>query len=190
VIAMVQNGPLVAKLYGAMTLAGDTENAHAKITQWLEKNPDDAVTRLYLANEYLGNKQYAKATREYEVILQKNPQHVMSLNNLAWLYQQNKDARALEYAEKASQLAPQNSAIQDTFAWILVEKGEVDRALPILEKAASQLSGNGTVQYHYAYALTKAGKQAQAKQILEGITSGNVDFPEIEEARALLKQMP
>jgi predicted Zn-dependent protease len=112
----------------------------------------------------------------------------MSLNNLAWIYHQSKDPRALEYAEKAFQLASENPAIQDTLAWILVEKGEIDRALPILEKAALQLPDNATVQYHYAHALVKAGNQAKARQILGKITAGGIDFPEIEAARALMKQ--
>jgi len=188
-LAITQSASLIIKAHGALSLAGDTKNAQAKITQWLEKNPDDAVTRLYLANDYLGRQQYDNAAKEYEIVLQKNPQHVMSLNNLAWLYQQKKDARALEVAEKASQLAPQNPAIQDTFAWILVEKGEIGRALPILEKAASQLTENNSVQYHYAYALVKAGKQSEAGQILGRITAANTAFPEIEDAKALLKQI-
>ena len=186
---ITQNGSLITKIHSALNQTGDAKNANAKITQWLQENPDDAATRLYLANDYLSKKQYANATKEYEIILQKNPQHVMSLNNLAWLYQQNKNPRALEYAEKASQLAPQIPAVQDTFAWILVEKGELERALPILERAASQLTENGTVQYHYAYALAKVGKQAQASQILGRITAANANFPEIEDARSLLKQI-
>jgi putative PEP-CTERM system TPR-repeat lipoprotein len=186
---VAQNGVLVTKIHGALSQAGNDKKAHAEITQWLAKNPDDAATRLFLANEYLGKKQYANAAKEYETIVQKNPQHVMSLNNLAWIYQQSKDSRALEYAEKAFQLSSENPAIQDTLGWILVDKGEIDRALPILEKAASQLPDNATIQYHYAHALAKAGNQAQARQILGKITAGNIDFPEIGAARELLKQV-
>lgn len=187
--SMAQNNILVMKIHTALSQAGNDEKALTEIIQWLAKNPEDTPTRLYLANAYLGKKQYANATKEYEIIVQKNPQHLMSLNNLAWLYQQNKDSRALEYAEKAYELSPQNPAIQDTFAWILIEKGEIDRALPMLEKAASQLPDNATVQYHYAHALVKSGNPAQARQILNKITAGDVNFSEIEAARELLKQV-
>lgn len=186
--SVAQSGALMMKIHSALIQEGNDKKAYAEITQWLVKNPEDAATRLYLANDYLGKKQYANAAKEYETIVQKNPQHVMSLNNLAWIYHQSKDPRALEYAEKAFQLASENPAIQDTLAWILVEKGEIDRALPILEKAALQLPDNATVQYHYAHALVKAGNQAKARQILGKITAGGIDFPEIEAARALMKQ--
>ncbi len=187
--SVAQNGILVTKIYNALSQAGNDQKALAEITQWLAKNPEDTTTRLYLANEYLGKGQYANATKEYEIIVQKNPQHLMSLNNLAWLYQQSKNSRALEYAEKAYQLSPQNPAIQDTLAWILVEKGEIDRALPMLEKAALQLPDNATIQYHYAHALVKAGNPAQARQILDKITAGDASFSEVDAARELLKQV-
>lgn len=188
--SIAPSGALVTKMHRALTQAGDAKKAHAEITQWLTKNPDDALTRLYLANDYLSKQQYAEATKAYEFIVERNPQHLMSLNNLAWLYQQGKDPRALELAEKASRLAPQDPSIQDTLAWILVEKGEIDRALPMLEKASVQMSDNLTIQYHYAFALAKAGDREQARRILSIIVADdNTDFPEIDEAKSLLTQL-
>ncbi len=187
--SIAQNGILVTKIHSALSQAGQDKKALAEVTQWLAKNPEDTPTRLYLANAYLNNNQYADATKEYEVVIQRNPQHLLSLNNLAWLYQQSKNPRALEYAEKAYQLSPENPAIQDTLAWILVEKGEIDRALPMLKKAASQAPDSAGIQYHYAHALLKAGDPVQARQILDKITAGDANFSEIEAARALLKQV-
>ncbi|PTN12056.1 XrtA/PEP-CTERM system TPR-repeat protein PrsT [Nitrosomonas aestuarii] len=184
-----QTTPLTIKIYTALNQAGSDNKAHAHITQWLSNNPDDATTRLLLANDHLSKKQYAHATKEYEVILEKNPQHLITLNNLAWLYQQNKNPRALEFAEKAYKIAPEASAIQDTLGWILAENGEIDRALPLLEKAAASQSENATIQYHYAYALTKAGNQTRARQILGELSTSDKKFPEAKEAQELLKQL-
>ncbi|GJL75247.1 XrtA/PEP-CTERM system TPR-repeat protein PrsT [Nitrosomonas sp.] len=184
-----QTTPLAIKVHTALSQAGNDKKAHGHITQWLSNNPDDAAARLYLANDHLSKNQYAQAAKEYEAILKKNSQHLMSLNNLAWLYQQNKDPRALEYAEKAYKIAPEAPAIQDTLGWILAENGEIDRALPLLEKAAAGQSENATIQYHYAYALTKAGNQARARQILGELSTSDKAFPEIKEAQELLKQI-
>jgi len=46
-----------------------------------------------------------------------------ALNGLAWLYHENGKPGALVMARKASKLAPDNPAIQDTYGWILVQSG-------------------------------------------------------------------
>ena len=186
-----QTSPLAIKIHSALSQAGNEAKANTHITQWLSKNPNDSAARLYLANGYLSGKNYEKATKEYEAIVQNNPRHIMSLNNLAWLYQHAKDPRALEYAEKAYKIAPKMPAVKDTLGWILTEKGDIERALPLLENAASKASNNATIQYHYAYALIKSGNTARAKQILSIITAPDTDFdfPEIEAAKGLLQQI-
>ncbi|MCP5243580.1 MAG: PEP-CTERM system TPR-repeat protein PrsT [Burkholderiales bacterium] len=184
-----QTSALVIKMHTALNLTGNEKKAHAHITQWLSSNPNDTAIRLYLANAYLTKKQYNEATKEYEAILQNNPNQITSLNNLAWLYHQNNDPRALEYAQRAYETAPESPAVVDTFGWILAQKGELERALKLLENAVSKQPENATIQYHYAYTLAKTGKQNEARQILSRITASDAAFPEINEARKLLEQM-
>ena len=52
---------------------------------------------------------------------QKNP---LLLNNLAWLYHQQGDARAEATAKEAYDLAPSRPEIADTYGWILYNAGE------------------------------------------------------------------
>lgn len=188
-LSMRQSGPLIIKSHIALTQAGNEKQANSLLTEWLADNPNDVTTHLYLANNYITKERYADAIEEYEQILQKNPEHILSLNNLAWLYQQNKDPRALEIAERAYEIAPESPAVLDTLGWIFAEKAVFDKALPLLEEAASKLPDNASIQYHYAYVLTNTENQHRARQILDKIiTSGN-EFPEIKEARALLQQV-
>ena len=42
------------------------------------------------------------------------------LNNLAWLYHEAEDARALPTARRAYELAPEQPEIMDTYGWILL----------------------------------------------------------------------
>jgi predicted Zn-dependent protease len=46
------------------------------------------------------------------------------LNNLAWVAGQMKDPKAIEYAEKANKLAPNQPALMDTLAVLLMDKGD------------------------------------------------------------------
>ncbi|SET04897.1 putative PEP-CTERM system TPR-repeat lipoprotein [Nitrosomonas marina] len=187
--AVKQTSLLAIKIHTAYSQSGDEAKAQKRISQWITDNPHDIATRLYLANTFLTKNQYNDAAKEYEAILQNYPNQITSLNNLAWLYHQSSDPRALEYAQKAYEIAPGSPAIEDTFGWILAQKGELERALRLLKNAVSKEPDNATIQYHYAHTLAKTGKQSEARQILDKITRSDAAFPEISEARELLKQI-
>ncbi|MDP1898181.1 MAG: PEP-CTERM system TPR-repeat protein PrsT, partial [Sulfurimicrobium sp.] len=105
------------------------------------------------------------------------------------LYQQEKDPRALEHAEKANQLAPDNPAILDTLGWMLVEKGDITRGLPLLQKASNLAPDAAEIRYHFVQGLVKSGDKIKARKELEQLLAKGKPFPGIEDAKALLKQL-
>lgn len=187
--ALGKTGALMVKLHASMTLAGKASEAGGRINDWLKAHPDDFQTRFYLAETLLTSRQNKAAAEHYQFMLGKNPSYVPALNNLAWIYQQDKDPRALDLANKASQLAPENPGVLDTLGWILVEQGDVKRALPILQKAAGLAPQAAEVHYHYAVALIKSGDKTKGRKELEQALSSSSAFPHREEAKALLKQL-
>jgi putative PEP-CTERM system TPR-repeat lipoprotein len=187
--ALGKSGPLMVKLHASLSQAGKGKVADPRLAQWLKEHPSDVAARMYQAGIYLAGKQNKAAIEQYQAVLQQNPKNVPALNNLAWLYQQEKDSRALEYAEKANQLAPENPAVLDTLGWMLVEQGNVKRGLPLLQKAVSAVPEAASIRYHLALGLVKSGDKAQARKELEKILSTGKTFPQIEEAKALLKQL-
>jgi Tfp pilus assembly protein PilF len=114
---------------------------------------------------------------------------VIALNNLAWAYQQEKDPRALPTAEQALKLAPEAASVMDTVGWILVEQGNVKRGLPLLEQAISRAPDSNDIRYHLAFGLHKAGDKARAKKEIEQALANGKPFAQMDEARALQKQM-
>lgn len=186
---IAQNGPLMIKLHAALSQSGKEKDANTRLTKWLSDNPADAQTRLYSAGIYLANQQNDAAIKEYEVIIQHHPDHAITLNNLAWLYQQKKDPRAVEYAERAYQNAPEAPAILDTLGWILFENGDTTRAVTLLQKAATLAPNAGEIQYHFAAALAKSGDETKAIEILEKVLASDKTFSQIEEAKYLLTQL-
>ena len=83
-----------------------------------EKNkqaPDNISIQFQLASAYaeLDRKDAAQAI--YEHILKTQPNHAFALNNLAWLIKDSQPGKALKYAQRAVQLAPENKDIQQTF---------------------------------------------------------------------------
>ena len=124
---LVKSGELAVRLHGALTQAGKGREGEAKLLQWLKEQPQDMAARSYLAQAYLQQKQYKLAAEQYEAVQAAAPENVYVLNNLAWVYQEMKDKRALPTAEKAHKLAPDNPAVMDTLGWLLVQQGQSER---------------------------------------------------------------
>ena len=187
--AISKNPALLIKLHASLDQAGKSKEATPRLLHWLKEHPNDASTRMYLAEFYLMNGQAKPAIEQYKVIVQQHPNYVPALNNLASTYQQEKDPLALQYAEKAYQLAPESPAILDTLGWILVEQGNTGRGLPLLQKATSLMPEVPAIRYHFAYGLAKSGDKTRARKELEQLFATGKNFSGIDEAKTLLKQM-
>lgn len=183
------SGPLLVKLHVALSNTGKGKIADSRLAAWLKAHPEDVATRMYQAEIYLGDKQNKAAIAQYQIILKQTPNDVPALNNLAWLYQQEKDSRALAYAEKASQLAADNPATLDTLGWILVEQGNTTRGLTVLQKAAALAPQDTGIRYHLVQGLVRSGDKARARKELEQLLATGNAFPNAEDARDLLKKL-
>ena len=184
-----KNSRIAVKLHAAMTRAGKTGEADARLGQLLKESPDDAVVRLYWAEVNLKRGEFKNAVDQYEWMLRKQPDNLLALNNLAWAYQQLKDPRALQTAERAYKLKPDNAAIADTLGWMLVEQGNTARGIEILQKAVAAAPKAQEIRFHLAQGLIKAGDKAKAREELERIQANGTKFPQATEANALLKQL-
>jgi putative PEP-CTERM system TPR-repeat lipoprotein len=185
--AIAKSPQMLIKLAAAMKAAGKTKDADAKLAQWQSEHPAESLVATYVGESYLANKQYKAAIEQFEAILKIQPENPMVLNNLAWVYQEQKDPRALETAERALKFAPDSAAVMDTLGWLLVQQGNVARGLPLLQKAVAQQPSAPELRYHLAFALNKSGDKKTARQELDKLLSDNKPFPQIDEAKALLK---
>ena len=176
------------RLFNAQREAGQDAVAFSTLQKWADAK-NDRPARHVLAAAYIAASRNDDGARESELLLAAEPENPVLLNNLAWIYQQKKDARALSYAEKAYEKAPQVPAIIDTLGWILVENGQIPRGLELLKKANEAAPNQGDIAYHMAFALHKAGQTAQAKGALDKLLSSGVQFSKLNEARALLKEL-
>ena len=95
------------------------------------------------------------------------PNNVVALNNLAWIYHENGDDRAIELARRAYELSRDNGAVADTYGWILFKAGETKKSLPILEKALELKPDSQEIAMHLAEVYRASGRDSDAKRILE-----------------------
>lgn len=176
------------KAYRARQL-GKLPNATQPLETWLQRRPDDVSTRMILAEAHVVAGQKAQAIRQYQQVVEVSRPNPMALNNLAWMYHETGDPRALETAKRAFGMAPQVAAIADTYGWILVHSSKAEEALPILRKAVAGSKGQPEFRYHLAAALARSGDRAAARRELLELTRSGVDHPSAADARKLLDEL-
>ena len=162
----VGTADLAIRLTAALRAAGSNTEADQFTASWLKEHPDDRGFYSYLAESAMAKKDFAGAASQYRVMLQKQPNDAMALNNLAWVSRQLNDPKAIEYAERANQLLPENAAILDTLSELLLDKGEVKRAVELQQKAVALAPDNAELRMNLARALIKDGQNEPAKKEL------------------------
>jgi putative PEP-CTERM system TPR-repeat lipoprotein len=185
------SGTLAINLHHAYAAAGDRAKGERRIGQWLAEHPQDVAARMYLAEAQLKAGQFPQAAAQYETSLKQNPKNLLALNNLAWLYQQLHDPRAVSTAEQAYTLQPDNPAVADTLGWILIERGDPKRGLELVRKALAKAKAPeaAEMRYHLAVGLDRAGNKAQARTELQALIRSGRSFSKLEEAKALLGRL-
>jgi len=166
---------------------GSHSLAPAKPLQdWLTREPNDWRVHAVLAEYFLGQRSWRPAAAQLEAALQEEPQSVVALNNLAWIYSAIGDPRAESLAERAYQLEPQSGEVDDTLGWILANQHESARAVPLLAEAARRIPADPEIAYHYAYALIADGNPGEGRRILTRILSTSQPFASRVDAQRLL----
>jgi len=183
-----QTANLVHILNALYFYSGETDLALKVLTQYLEQHPDDELARLKLASGYQQSNRPKLATNHYETLLEKHPDNLAALNNLAWIHQLDGDI-GLEYAEKAYNLSPKNPDISDTYGWVLIQTGHVQHGLEILQQTVNIAPGKPDVRYHLAVALEKNGKKDQSIKELKRLLRDYQGFGNEPQARALLTRL-
>lgn len=169
--------------------SGDKAAAQARLDTWLEAHPGDLVAREARGMSALQDGDLAGARSAFESLLEAQPDHAVALNNLAWLYDEAGDPRALDYAEKARARLPESPEAADTLGWILVRQGKVQRGLKLIEQAKARLEQHPSVHWHHAWALDAAGEKAAALDSVERLLEKHPQFPERADAERLRSRL-
>ena len=159
--------------------------AMARLQTWLEQRPGDLGAELLLA-DLLMRQDQDRAVARYEALVETN--NPVALNNLAWLYMERKDPRAVATARSAVAAAPDNPNILDTLGWILLQEGQKPEAVRLLRRSVQLNPSNPSVQYHLGIALRDTGDVRGARDALTRAMELRA-FPEQEEARRALEQL-
>lgn len=184
-----QNGPLLMKLHGALSRGGKAAEADAKVARWIKDHPDDHGVRITLAEAKMAAGAFAEATAHYLYLNQKLPRQIGILNNLAYALAEQKDKRAVTYAEEAVKLQGENAAILDTYGWALAQTGQASKSLDFFKRALSMAPDMAEIRYHYAVGLVRSGDTRRAEAELKRLSESGNKFRQEHEAAALLAKI-
>lgn len=180
---------LAIRQHQLLLAAGKAKEANAVASKWLKDMSGDHVVRLYLAETAMKDRKFPDAVKRYREVLEKRPENLVALNNLAWALHELNDPSALAYAERAYTKAPVAGDVLDTYGWILLNSGQTSRALEILAKAVAASPKSAEVRLHYAKALVKSGDKISAKRELESVVGLVASGPLRIEAEQMLKSI-
>lgn len=180
---------IAMRLHDTLKRAGKPHFAILHLEQWVLEHPNDIGAHQMLAGSYLSAGLLERAKEAHEKLIERLPNDPFVLNNLASIYQDLGEPKALELAERAHGLAPDQPAVLDTLGWILSRAGDPERALPLLRDALAREAAEPAIRYHLAATLYTLGREGEAREELEGALAKGTDFDGVEEARALLSEL-
>lgn len=115
-------------------------------------------------------KDFERASREYDEAVKRGDTTGIAANNLAWLVAEHGGnmERALELAKQARTFAPDDPAVLDTLGFVHLKRREFSQAIDVL-KAAARLATErqsdtqlATIQDHLAEAYFRSGQSGRA----------------------------
>lgn len=129
------------------------------------------------------------AEEYYDIVIKGQPDNVVALNNLASIYMQQNNPKAIVLAERAYRKAAKYATIADTYGYILIKQGRVEDGLKILQEAANAEPNNSDIQFHLAEAYGLSGDKQKAISMLKALRKGGGDFSEKKKAEQLLTKL-
>jgi putative PEP-CTERM system TPR-repeat lipoprotein len=176
---------LAARQFIALQQAGKNADAAAMADKWIKDHPDDIALVDLRAQQNQQRKNFPAAVEGYKRVIEIDSDNVRALNNLAWILMQTNDPKALEYAERAHQVAPFNPSVLDTLGLAYTKSGDAKRGVTMLRMATTLAPANGEIRLHLAQALVKAGDKPAARKELAELTKLDKKSPIRVEAEQL-----
>ncbi len=164
-----KSSELYLEMGEAKLRASDLPGALAAFQTARQMAPTDARPVLDLALLYDRTGRSEEARKEYEIVIQLQPDNATALNNLAYLEaEEGVDLdQALAHAQRAQQKLPGDLDVEDTLALVYVRKNLTSDGIRMLRDLVSRRPDSAPFHLHLALALYQKGDRLWAKRELE-----------------------
>lgn len=177
-------------LFRALSASGDHGQALAVAEDWNKRHPADAAMSAAVGDAAMARGDHALAERHYRASLDKVPDQLAALNNLAWIVASSGRPGALPLAQRAVELSPNRPDVLDTLALAQAAERDFAGALRTQRKAVELAPGDPVLRLGLARIAIQAGDVALARTELERLSRLSSRFKEQAEAQRLLKGLP
>src|SRR5687768_208746 len=136
---------------------------------------DDQAITMRIANVYEAAGQLDAAEKELRRLMAEDPLNADAMNSLGYMFADRgvRLPEAVDLAQRAVKIEPDNPAYLDTLGWALFKQGRTEEAAEPLGKAATTLTGNSVIQDHHGDLLAKRGQTAAAIAAWERALAGD-----------------
>jgi tetratricopeptide (TPR) repeat protein len=160
----------------------------AQLEEIVQRQPNDLVARLRLAEGCEREKDWTKAVDAYEAALKINPKLGSAALKLARLYlgQVKNPKKALLYAKMARSLTPDDPKVTAVLGRIAFDSGDYSWAYNLLLGSSRQLDSDPKVLYDLAWAAYSLGKVDVAREAMERTLKASAATEIAGDARSFL----
>ena len=180
---------LAVKLHGVLLASASPAEADRFAADWTRQHPKDVEFLAYLGDSAISKKDFEGAERQYQAALRLQPDSPSLLNNMAWIEGQLQRDDALDFAQKANRLAPNQPDVMDTLAVLLGAHNQLPQAVAIESKAVSMRPADPKFRLNLAKLYIKSRDNAHAKTELDTLAKLGDKFPSQPEVTELLKHL-
>jgi len=157
--------------------AGNLQAAGERLRPLVASGTSNFEAHLLLAEIEDATNNFSSAIDLYTRVLAVNSRNVVALNNLAFDLSRD-DTRldeALKHAQKAKELAPDDSHALDTLGWIYFRKGLYQLAVKELNLALAAGS-RPTIQFHLGMTYKRLGDSRKGDQLVASAITAQPDL--------------
>jgi putative PEP-CTERM system TPR-repeat lipoprotein len=165
--AVGEGSELPAISFVALSHLGRTPEADKFALGWLKDHPGDVGLEYQLAESWLGRGDAQQAEQRLRHVVSLRPQNALALNNLAAILARRGDPAALEFAQRAAELAPGVAGVADTLAMALAAQKQFDKALMEQKRAVELDPKDNGLRLGLARIALQAGDKELARKEIE-----------------------
>jgi tetratricopeptide (TPR) repeat protein len=147
----------------------------SQLEAMLKEQPNDAIVRMRLGEAYEKQGGADKAAAAYEQALNLNPKLLVAMTRLAQLDAgplQNKE-KALAYAKKARELAPNDPQVAGLVGKVAYQSGNFTWSYSLLQEAVRQRANDPVILHDLAWAAYSLGKVNEARDAMQKILTSS-----------------
>lgn len=190
----VLGGLSVALLHGMKPSDAQVARIEQHLKAALAADPSKVVLYMHLADLYDQRGKYPEAEAEYDEVLRREPNNVVALNNLAWMYtlRQGKGAEAEKLIQLAIEGFGRRPELLDTRGLVRMKLGQTEQALADF-KEAIDAAPTPTRYYHWARAYHQVNQHERARTMLvearkHGLEASSLHPIEQHDCRKMLEE--